>query len=379
MKKMVAQILLATTLSATLFAESMSERVERLEQEMKSVYNETPIGTAGAKFGNACPEPYQTTWFFTAEALYWHAKEGGTEYAIAFDSASLPMSGTVKDSDFDWDLGFRFGLGRFLGERKWDINLIYTHFYTSDTESTNEPNDSTIYVDETVGTSGGISHAKFDARVDYDSLDLMLGKGFFISKMISFHPKIGLKAAWIDQKFKLHASDRLDNSQTPFIVSGSIFHRLHSSSDFFGLGPRFGTDMTWFLADGFRLFADLSAALFYSNNDARFSNRIVILPDGEGETVVAVKVKGDKHHFSPQVAFFGGILWGTNFHIKNRDQYLELGFGYEAQYFWRVNQTLNISDAQPALSATGPVRIDFKRTSEDLSFYGLTFKARLDF
>ncbi|MCB1116051.1 MAG: MOMP family protein, partial [Chlamydiia bacterium] len=90
-------------------------------------------------------------------------------------------------------------------------------------------------------------------------------------------------------------------------------------------------------------------------------------------------LKGDKHLFCPQVAFFGGLMWGTHLHLKNKDQYLEIGAGYETEYFWRINQTLNYSDSYPPMTATGPVRIDYKRTSEDVSFYGLTFKARLDF
>lgn len=377
MKKMVTQGLLAGLLSVSLYAETMSDRVDRLEEEMKSVYLETPMGTAGAKFGQGSPAPYDTTWFFTGEVLYWHAKEGGTEYAIALDSAVYPISASMKDVDFEWDLGFRVGVGRFIGKRNWDISLTYTQFYTSDTESTHELNDSIVWIDGTVGESGGICRAKFDAVIDYDSLDLLFAQSLFISQKTSFHPKFGLKAIWMDQKFKLQGNDRL--TYAPLFVSGSVFHRLHTKSNIFGLGPKFGTDVTCFIGDGFRLFGDLSASLFYVSADASFKNRIVVLPDGEGETVAQISLKGDKHLFCPQVAFLAGLAWGTNFHVKGRDQYFEIGMGYEVQYFWRVNQTINISNAYPPLTAVGPVKVDYKRTSEDISFYGITFKARLDF
>ena len=368
------------SVSLSLFGESISDRVEKLEEEMKTVFMETPMGTQGAKFANGAPKPYETTWYFKAEALYWHAKSGGTDYAIAFDSANLPMSGTMKDCDFEWNLGFRFGLGRFIGsERNWDLTLDYTQFHTSDQESTNEPNDSLVVIDDLVGQMKGISHAKYNGRIEYDAIDLLLGKSLFLSSNISIHPKIGAKVSWMDQNYTLKASDQIDATQTTLLVKGFVYHSLKDTSDMFGIGPKIGTDMRWYIGDGFHLAADISASLLYTSADVKYKNRTVILPDGSDQTVVNVSLKGDKHLFCPQVAFFGGLMWGTHLHLKNKDQYLEIGAGYETEYFWRINQTLNYSDSYPQMTATGPVRINYKRTSEDVSFYGLTFKARLDF
>lgn len=378
--KQSIKVLSMLALSTALFGESISERVERLEEEMKTVFMETPMGTQGAKFANGSPRPYETTWYGKAELLYWHAKAGGTEYAIALDSAIKPWSGNMKDCDFEWDLGFRVGLGRFIGsQRNWDVTLDYTQFHTSDQESTNEPNDSRVAINDTIATITGISHAKFNGHIDYDGLDLMLGKNMFLSSMVSFHPKIGLRAAWLDQKYTFKGTDEINALDTALFVAGKVFHSLHSNCDLLGIGPRIGTDMKWYIGDGFRLFADFTASLLYSNADVGYKNRTVIQPLGDDETVVKLSLKGDKHLLCPHVHFFGGLMWGTNFHIQKKDQYFEFGAGYEVEYFWRVNQTLNISDSYPQLSSSGPVRVDYKRTSEDVSFYGLTFKARLDF
>lgn len=380
MKKVVIQTLYALAVSFSLFGESMSERVECLEKEMASVYDTTAMDTGTARFTPGCPYPNDTKWFVEAEVLYWHAKSGGTEYAISFDSASFPMSGNIKDVDFEWDWGFRLGLGRYIGcERRWDINLDYTRFHDHDTESTHESNDSIIFSNGIESNIEGVSHAKFDGALDYDALDLMLGKSMFLSKMITVHPKIGLKAAWLDQRYRLDAHDRIDALQTELFIRGNVYHKLHSECDFFGLGPRVGTDMKWYLMDGFRLFADVSATLFYSRADVNLKSRVAFVPDGSPELVSKISLKGNKHLICPQVAFFGGILWGRNFHIKKGEQYLEFGIGYEVEYFWRVNQTLDISDVQPAPSGSGTHRLDYGRTSEDVSFYGVTFKARLDF
>ena len=380
MKKLITQILCFSAVSLSLFGASMSERVEQLEKEMATVYQTTAMDTGTAKFAPGSPYPNQTTWFFEAEVLYWHAKSGGTEYATAYDSIALPRSGNMKDVDFEWDLGFRFGLGRFIGkERRWDINLDYTHFANHDTESASEPNDGIVYSNAIETKVEGLSNAKFDGAIDYDSLDLMIGKSYFISRHITVHPKIGLKGAWLDQRYKFHATDRIEELQTELPILGNIYHKLHTDADIFGLGPRMGTDMKWYIGDGFHLFADISGALLYSRADVKFKNRIVFVPDGLAEQVSSVSLKGNKHLFCPQIAFFGGLMWGRDFHIKKGEQYLEIGLGYEVEYFWRVNQTLNVSDVQPSLSGIGSHRIDYKRTSEDVSFYGITFKARLDF
>lgn len=380
MKRAILQTLSPLIVSLSLFGECMSERVERLEREMASVYDVTAMETGTARFASGCPYPNETKWFFGAEALYWHAKSGGTEYAISFDSASLPMSGNMKDVDFEWDLGFRFGLGRLIGsERRWDISLDYTHFVNHDTESTSESNDSILFSNGIESHIEGVSHAKYNGAIDYDALDLMLGKSLFLSKMITIHPKIGLKGAWLDQKYKLQASDRIDALETEFFIRGNVHHNVKNDCDLFGIGPRIGTDMKWYLMDGFRLFADFSTALLYSHCDVKFKSRVVFEPDGFDPLVSKISLSGNKHLFCPQVAFFGGLLWGRNFHIKQAEQYLELGLGYEVQYYWRVNQTLNVSDVQPAPSGSGTLRVDYKRTSEDVSFYGITFRGRLDF
>lgn len=167
MTKRKLLLFLGLVLSLPLFAASMSDRVEQLEKEMQSVYTDTANDTAGAKFVSAGPSSrYDTTWFLSAELLYWHAKSGGTEYAIRFDSSVLPRSGNVKDCDFEWDLGFRFGVGRFIScERNWDLYLTYTHFDTSDTESTSAPINATLNNNQ--GQISGMSWAKFDCEADY--------------------------------------------------------------------------------------------------------------------------------------------------------------------------------------------------------------------
>lgn len=57
-----------------LFAlDSVEERLRALEQEMQQVSVENSVGTLGALFA-AAPSAYE--YFFDAEVLLWHAKQG---------------------------------------------------------------------------------------------------------------------------------------------------------------------------------------------------------------------------------------------------------------------------------------------------------------
>ncbi|MCB1110061.1 MAG: hypothetical protein KDK64_03705 [Chlamydiia bacterium] len=370
------KILFLAVFSLPLLAHTLSDRVEQLEAEMKSIYVENPMGTGGAQFGEGSPAFQGSRWFLTADILYWHAKAGGTEYAITLNSSDFPQKGNVKDCDFSWDFGFRFGIGHFLGNQDWDLYLNYTHYDTSDTESTHELVDSP---NPGGGNFRGISHAKFNAVIDHNALDLTLGKHYFISQKLSFHPFIGVKSAWLDQKYKYQGNDDINALQTAFAIAGRVHNKVVSKCDWWGIGPKFGMDSEWFLGDGFRLFANLSGALFYSYCDVSFNQKVFFTPVGSPQTSARARLHGDKHQFTPQVAFCGGLSWGTDLHLKNANQYIELGLGYEVQYFWRANQTLDISDTSPALTGVGPIRLDYGRTSEDIMFYGITFNIRFDF
>ena len=374
--------LVSFCLSFSLFSASLEERMDKLAEEMQSVYTTNPSHTGGAKFSNANRGCCGATWFITAEALYWHAKSGGTEYAIKLDSAVYPQKGNVKDCDYGWDWGLRVGLGRYLPHDDWYLYLTYTWFDTHDTQSVDSPFETPLGTDTSPGLPGphGFTKGKFSCKANYDALDFVLGKSFFTSSKLSFHPIIGLKSAWINHRQKLKTIERINATQTTLLTSGVIDSSVKSRCHFWGMGPKIGTSLSWFLSNGFKLVMDVSSTLFYGFFKVSESDRTVGTPTVGPQVIAALHLKGNHHHFVPQARMFAGLHWEKKLQFKESAKYLSLGLGYEVQYFWRVIQCLDQeSIAPPNASPAGPIRVDFKRMSEDLAYYGINLWARLDF
>ena len=93
-----------------LFAEQMEKRVGDLEHQMGEVGTKTPDGAYGAQLANATFERGWVGLDLFGGPLCWHAKVGGTEYVYSLASGKEKM----ESQSFDWDFGYRLGVGVFL-------------------------------------------------------------------------------------------------------------------------------------------------------------------------------------------------------------------------------------------------------------------------
>jgi hypothetical protein len=82
--------------------------------------------------------------FITADWLIWQANESGLGYALnntGATSVNTPEEGTmgsgsVKNPHFDWEFGFRVGLGYNMPHDEWDMHLNWTWFHDKAHSST---------------------------------------------------------------------------------------------------------------------------------------------------------------------------------------------------------------------------------------------------
>jgi hypothetical protein len=152
------------------------------------------------------------------------------------------------------------------------------------------------------------------------------------------------------------------------------FYRIHSRCDFDGVGPRMGIQGTWFLGYGFRFLNEVSAALLYSHYDIREKEKA---SPGASTNNVNVRIKANKHNFTPVMQLFGGLAWGR--YIYEEKAYLTLKFGYEVLYFWRSNQNLTSDNFSFTPNPPFFIRLEYKRLAEDVTFYGINIQAQLNF
>ncbi|WP_420421985.1 Lpg1974 family pore-forming outer membrane protein [Simkania sp.] len=153
---------------------------------------------------------------------------------------------------------------------------------------------------------------------------------------------------------------------------------MKDKSVMWGLGPRMGVTVNGYIGDGFSLYGRLTGSLLYSYTRSSMNAGIdVNFPGAVVPNPIRMHLRNNQHHFVPTAQMMLGLVWET--YINDKRQHITLGAGYEVEYFWRANQTLLSGDTTTALDIEEPRRLSVTRASEDIMFYGITIKARLDF
>ncbi|MBI3211213.1 MAG: MOMP family protein [Simkania negevensis] len=365
------------TSSIALNAMGMDDRVLQLENQMKQVGTETAMGTFGALTALARPQVDGQGFFITADVLYWHAKIGGTEfgYTDSKPAGVLPIEGDTKCHDFEWNWGFRLGAGYNTEHDGWDVRANYTRFNTGDSESSNPGANAAVVplrgaariVQPAVANGLFVTcqSAKSEFDFDYQTVDVELGRAFFISKQLSFRPFAGLKSAWVEQNQHVRYT-----GGSPVALPGTAFSGLgldlntvevKDDNDFWGMGPRLGFNTTWSLGCGFSLVGNIDGALLVGLFDVVHKEDFSISDN-------KIKLKSKQHSLVPMVDYKLGVRYDKYF--NDNKQHIGVGLGFEAQYWWRLNQALVIDE-----SAT----LKYSRSSQDTGIYGITLDLKLDF
>lgn len=385
--------------------ESMEDRLDTLEKEMKQVSAINPQETVGAAFTTSRPDTVGNNWFTTFSVIYWHPKMGGTEYAYTNTSDNIiitistgqqredvvitiqrpnPPHGDVKDNDLSWHLGLKAGLGYKTPHDKWDVYARYTWFNSGDSSNVHKEDPSLIISLKSLSALIA-SHAKSRVDIDYNNIDLELARSFFTSGRFSIRPHFDVKSTWLDlsQDVTYTYSNLRD---TP--LNGHDFKVRHDCK-LWGIGPRAGLDGKLFIGHGFSLNGEVAGSILYSHFKTRHKENWPLLQLSETRTVGGnqYSIKDNFHQFIPYVQMLMSLGWDT--YLNKDRQHLSLKAGYEVQYYWRANQMSNVdqslkySVASPISRGLGVIAGGFRtnpqKLSEDLMFYGITGEARLDF
>lgn len=372
---------LALGISSCIFAADMDTRVKELEAKMDKVYTKTTNGAQGAKTANARPEPHGTGWWINLDALYWHTKVGGTEFARTQEIVS-PLTnlkvGSVRQVDPDWAWGFKVGVGYKFAHDGWDTHLEYTYYRPSDSSKVSVSSPAGIfamrgdgYILDADSDPANLGYfyctsATSDFKYSYDNINLELGRDYFVSRNLSLRPHFGLRALWLDLKQSTNytGGDNISNpeDETDVWFQGLGNNTVYSKdkSDFWGLGVRTGLDTKWFLTNGFSVFGDVSGALLWGQFKTRFQTTYSATPSARTD------IKYDFHQIVPAVNLILGLAYDQ--YIYNDKQHIGISLGYDTQYLWSVNQSMK----PDGITVVDPV-------SADVSIQGVTLEVRWDF
>ncbi|MBF5059296.1 Lpg1974 family pore-forming outer membrane protein [Candidatus Neptunochlamydia vexilliferae] len=331
-------------LALPLIGAEIEERITALEEQMGQVGEQTADAGYGARFAPTGFTRGSAGVEFFGGALYWHAKVGGTEYVYSLINQARGQKGRVASQRFDWDFGYRIGAGVRIPLVSWEIVGTYTHYGSQDHEGRGVPPPSLLINLKGEGIVSS-QRATSSYKIDYDKIVLEIKRSSFLSRLFGLGTTIGLKQSWIDQTQKV-------------TYKPEVF-KVKDRCRFRGLGPRIGLNAKWHLFSGISLLTDIAAALQYGDFEVKHAEN-------------KVDLKGDTHIFSSSIDFFMGLQWE-----KPKEWYQwSLRLGYEAEYYWRLNKSVEIENA---IGTGNAVRFQLIRYADDLTFYGVTMRSGIEF
>lgn len=236
-----------------------------------------------------CPSDC-SNFFFSFDSLYWKACEDGINYGTQtriFTRTTPPpqitdVNSRIKGPHFDWDWGFRLGIGYNPPCTCWDISVYWTHFHTH-TSTRHDVNVVRILppptgefnfflpawgptnLNTTEFNSPDIVRARW--KIHVDMVDVEIGRWFCMTDCLKFRPHIGVRAAWINQRFQ----EELFVEGIPAPGSDVLLERLRLKSDYESVGLRSGLDSEWDLGCGISLYGSTAVSVLYGHYDNQFS------------------------------------------------------------------------------------------------------------
>ncbi len=351
-------ILSLSALTTYLWGDAQTSRIASLETKMAAIKNDTVKKTTGIKLTSASPQIDGYGFFATADLLYWKLQEEGSDYSLSLKSPTLLTTGKAAHANFDWNFGFRTGVGYHMEHDAWDWYLNFTWFQSRANNTAHKGDNAGLAPQKGFGLLQLANKIQSHWNVHYYVIDLELGRSFFVSKFLSFRPQFGIESAWISQRRRYHIETNLDPG------TGIFGENIYGKNNFFGIGPRTGIQGTWRFCPHFNLMGTVAGSLQWGSFDNTLSETALTRLG----KVKRVDVDGDLHQLVPNVQMALMLGWDTN--IMQDRFHLGIYLGYEFQYWWRQNQFLN----QQQFTGT-----NFEHESRDLSLNGATLDIRFDF
>lgn len=201
----------------------------------------------------------------TASALYWKPQEESIDFVIQnTGTTGINDGGIVKRAEFDWDWGFRAGLGYQMPCQMMDLHASWTYFKSTGTTSQNVDFPTTLFSVWSLPTGAAIpptafeQSAKAKSHLTLNMLDVGIGATFSPCCFLDIFLFADLSTMWLDQKFQFNLSGGpgLNGHVT-------VDDQIKMTNDFWGIGPKIGLDTLWILGCGFGIVANMNLSLLY--------------------------------------------------------------------------------------------------------------------
>jgi hypothetical protein len=333
--------------------QNLDSRLTRLETELKHAANSPSLPVAGP--------------FFQADLLFWQARENGLAYAVIASAPLvldlLPSDFEIKEPEFEWDFGFRVGLGYGGKSDGWDIGAQWTRFFT-DAHDLGTISSQKFFLP--VWAHPNFNAFGFDPirttdahwKLHFNKIDAGIGRGFYVTKYFTARPFAGPSAIWIHQHYHIEY-DQLSLGPIP-----ALNNKIHLRNAFFGIGVQVGCDLNFHLTRPLSLFTRGSGAIYAGHFEIRRKETFRSL------TNESFKLSHNLHAGRAAVALEMGFAWE---HAMQDSYYIRAELCYDIHYFFKQNQMPRV--ISHAMSPLSTYFVD----QGDLALHGGSFSVRLGF
>jgi hypothetical protein len=186
--------------------------------------------------------------------------------------AATAIKSKEETLHFEWNYGFRAGLGYHTPLDEWDLYLNYmwfqgrAHGHSSASGSDGFMTEWSPSYNSNNWSAGGllvpdltgpITKVSSHWKMQIDSVDLLLMRHFKLTQTLRFTPIIGATTSWIDQDFdvKLFGPEGILAVETLF--------KDTFDNDFWGIGIKAGFDTQWEFVNHFSVFLSPAISALY--------------------------------------------------------------------------------------------------------------------
>lgn len=296
--------------------------------------------------------------------LLWYVEQDGMAYALTgYDPSILSSSaGKTLNPNSRWNSGFKVSLGLTLGYDGWDLLSEYTWISNGNVSgSMLSPNlyptwncaNNYTHFTASPGGLGSIKKADYTFNMQFNILDLEMGRGFFISPYLKMRPHLGLKGAWQKNQFQVTYTR---------IVSSSVDDedRMISHQNYSAVGLRTGLDTAWQFTPMWSLYGDVAYSLLWNHFTLSRKDTDTNLSTGVVNTVF--QTKNTVYTLKPVLEMGMGIRCESN--LCDDAYHILIQLGWEQQWWYAMNQHFSVYN---------------EANQGDLTLQGLTVKVRMDF
>lgn len=358
--------------------------------------------------GNASTRPWTCNEDFEimVAGFYWKSSEDGLQYALKTGVATLSqfnsdtaltvraasniITGEYLSPNFDWDFGFKIGIGYNSSCDGWDFNATYTWFRdhaSSHDEAEDDDNQTLLPIWSAFawvfGSPDGLPYVVSDIQTDWNLelqvVDIILGREFWVSKYLTMHPIIGFRIPFVDQSYQLeHRGKELNQVlEGSVVLQPALHNEVKLKNDFKGVGPIIGLATVWNVGCGFGLYGNLAMSIIYGCFDIQHDeyNRETVAPFSKN------LILESKNGFRAGRGILDtvlGVQWATLF--CNCQYRFKVALDWEQHLFFHQNQMFRITNQlRTQVSDGSSGQLVYNQTRGTLSMQGWTLTFVFDF